>query len=70
VRDFTDGWLTPALLGTDAPLPIPKTSYEPPRPVALGVFAADPVIEANGTPTVRAEPEPYRSTLAVSSSDR
>jgi hypothetical protein len=57
VLDYTDGWLTPAALRVDADLPLVRVAYEPPQD-ALGIFVMDPMLDANGVATVRAEPEP------------
>jgi hypothetical protein len=46
VRDLTDGWLTPARLGTGAPLPMPPASYATPLNVTPPPSAVAPVIKA------------------------
>ena len=57
VRDLTDGRITPARMAADAPAqPRPDVSL-PTLPMARGVFATEPTREADGTLTLRAEPE-------------
>jgi hypothetical protein len=60
LRETVVGWLSPARLGFTVLPPMPRKSYEPPLDVAWGVFARDPVLDAAGLPTIRAEPEPER----------
>ena len=56
-RDVTDGWLTPSRLSADLPRPPAPDHFQLPRSIARGVFAVEPVQEASGVLTLRAEPE-------------
>lgn len=57
LRSATDGWLTGARLGADAPPLPPRRDHELAAPYFRGVFAADTARDANGRLTLRAVPE-------------
>jgi len=57
VQNLAAGWLYPARLGADLPLP-PRTEHELPQPpIARGVYASEPTRELNGELALRAVPE-------------
>ncbi|HMJ12657.1 MAG TPA: protein kinase [Polyangiaceae bacterium] len=66
VRNLTDGWLTPARLGIEAPPPIRSTSYATPlnvvpRPSVVAPVINAPAVKANRKASIGAGREPARS---------
>ncbi|HEY3255808.1 MAG TPA: serine/threonine-protein kinase, partial [Polyangiaceae bacterium] len=57
VQNFAAGWLYPARLGADVPLP-PRADHERSQPIiARGIYATEPTRELNGALALRAVPE-------------
>jgi hypothetical protein len=57
LRDLTDGWLTPARLAVDGPTAPFSKEFRTVPSLARGVFSVEPASEADGAPSLRAEPE-------------